>query len=92
MNGLSWITEKGLSEWFSKRFSCINREQILCNGWIEKDKILMCSTHEDLIVCNPNDITDLKTEKISLTDKPVGNKTLRSLVDIAKEIEEEMNE
>ena len=35
--------------------------------------------------CNPNDITDLKTEKISLEDEPVENNTLRSLVDIAKE-------
>jgi len=59
IEGLSWTTDKEQGEWFSKRFS--HSTQILCNGWIEKDKILMSSEHENLIVCNPKDITDLKT-------------------------------
>ncbi len=90
VNGLSWSTERGLAEWFAKRHP--SGERILCNGWIEKDKILMSSIHEHLIVCNPNDITDLNTEKIILEDEPVENNTLLSLVDMVKEYEEIMSE
>jgi hypothetical protein len=90
VDGLSWSTEKGVAEWFAKRHP--SGERILCNGWIEKDKILMSSIHEHLIVCNPNDITDLNTEKIILEDEPVENNTLLSLVDMAKEYEEIMSE
>ncbi len=92
VSGLSWSTEKGVAKWFSKRFSGIHGDRILCNGWIERDKILMSSLHEYLIVCNPNDITDLKTEKISLEDEPVENKTPYTIKDLAKEYEEIMSE
>jgi hypothetical protein len=60
--GLSWTTDEEQGEWFSQRLGSSGELQILCNGWIEKDKILMSSQHENLIVCNPKDITDLKTE------------------------------
>ncbi len=53
VDGLSWTTDKEQGVWFSQRFS---GTPILCNGWIEKDKILMCSTYENLIVCDPYEV------------------------------------
>ena len=64
IEGLSWTTDKEQGEWFVKSRGFSVDEHILCNGWIEKDKILMSSQHENLIVCNPKDITDLKTENV----------------------------
>lgn len=64
IKGLSWTTHKERGEWFARRFSNIYGGEILCNGYIEKERILMCSSNESLIVCNPKDITDLKTEKV----------------------------
>jgi len=64
IEGLSWTTDKEQGEWFVKSRGFSVDEHILCNGWIEKDKILMCSQHENLIVCNPKDIPNILITEI----------------------------
>jgi len=60
IEGLSWTTKKSVGKFFSKRFDYLNGEKILCSGYINKEDILMCSHYENLIVCNPKNITNLK--------------------------------
>jgi hypothetical protein len=64
VKGLSWTTDKERGEWFAERFSHIYGEKILCKTRIEKEKILMCSPHESLIVCNPKDINNVLISNI----------------------------
>ncbi len=60
IKGLSWSCDKKTSESFSNRFSSVFGGKFLGHGWIEKEKILMCSPFENLIVCNPVDIKDIE--------------------------------
>ena len=71
VKGLSWSTDKERGKWFARRFGHIYGEFLLCESTIEKEGILMCSKHENLIVCNPDDLPQILVTELEDEDKSI---------------------
>lgn len=70
--GLSWTVDKGVAEWFARRFGHNGDSCYLFTGTINKKEILalFSSRNEKEVVCDYRKIKNIRCEEILITDNP----------------------
>lgn len=70
--GLSWTVDKGVAEWFARRFGHDGDKCYVFTGTIKKKDILalFSSRNEKEVVCDYRKIKNIQCEEITITDNP----------------------
>lgn len=70
--GLSWTTDKGIAEWFARRFGHDGDKCYVFTGTINKKDIfaLFSSRNEKEVVCDYRKVKNILCEEIIITDNP----------------------
>ncbi len=70
--GLSWTTDKGVAEWFAKRFSSNGDKRYVFTGRVHKKDIiaLFNGRNEKEVVCDYRKVKDIQCEEIIIDDSP----------------------
>ena len=70
--GLSWTTDKGVAEWFAKRFKTDGDKGYVFTGRVHKKDIIVLfnSRNEQEVVCDYRKVKDMQCEEIIVCDSP----------------------